>query len=84
MPFGLCYAPATFQRAMTVIFSNYIEDIMEVFMDDFSVYGDSFDKCLENLSKVLKRCEKVNLVLNCEKCHFMVQEGVVLGHTVSS
>jgi hypothetical protein len=57
---------------------------MEVFMDDFSVYGISFDDCLTNLSKILKRCEEVNLVLNWEKCYFMVREGVVLGHLVSS
>jgi hypothetical protein len=44
-------------------------------MDDFSVYGTKFDEYLENLSKVLKRCEEVNLVLNWEKCHFMVQQG---------
>jgi hypothetical protein len=56
---------------------------MEVFMDDFSVYGDSFKSCLANLIKALKRCEEVNLVLNWEKYHFMVQK-VVLGHTVSS
>jgi Reverse transcriptase (RNA-dependent DNA polymerase) len=64
MPFGLCNAPVTFQRAMMVIFSDFIENIMEVFMDDFSVYGDSFESCLANLTKVLKRCEEVNLVLN--------------------
>jgi len=68
---------------MTAIFSDYVEEIMEVFMDDFSVYADSFDDCLHNLSKVLQRCEETNLVLNWEKCHLMVQEGVVLGHTVS-
>ena len=83
VPFGLCNAPATFQRCMTAIFSDYIESIMEVFMDDFSVYGSDFDVCLHNLSKVLKRCEEVNLVLNWEKCHFMVNEGVVLGHLIS-
>lgn len=53
-------------------------------MDDFPVYGDTFNNCLVNLSNVLRRCEEVNLVFNWEKCHFMVQEGVVLGHTVSS
>ncbi|XP_055960233.1 uncharacterized protein LOC126678772 [Mercurialis annua] len=79
MPFGLCNAPATFQRCMTSIFNDMIEDIMEVFMDDFSVFGDSFDKCLVNLERVLKRCEEANLVLNWEKCHFMVEEGIVLG-----
>lgn len=52
-------------------------------MDDFSVYGTNFESCLTNLSKVLKRCEEVNLVLNWEKCHFMVREGVVLGHLIS-
>jgi len=65
---------------MTAIFSDFIENIMEVFIDDFSVYRGTFDLCLENLAKVLYRCEEVNLVLNWEKCHFMVQEEVVLGH----
>ena len=63
-------------------FSDLIENIMEVFMDDFSVYGMSFDECLENLDKVLKRCEDTHLVLNWEKCHFTVREGIVLGHSV--
>jgi len=84
MPFGLCNAPATFQRCMMAIFSDFIEDIMEVFMDDFFVYGTTFDHCLKNLSKVLQSCEDMNLVLNWEKCHFMVQEGVILGHIVSN
>ena len=56
---------------------------MEVFMDDFSVFGSSFDNCLTNLDLMLARCEKTNLVLNWEKCHFMVKEGIVLGHKVS-
>ena len=56
---------------------------MEVFMDDFSIYGTYFDNCLHNLDKVLQRCEETNLVLNWEKCHFMVNEGIVLGHKVS-
>ena len=54
MSFGLCNAPASFQRCMMAIFSDLIEDIMEVFMDDFSVYGTSFEHCLENLDRVLK------------------------------
>ncbi|GJT46481.1 reverse transcriptase domain-containing protein [Tanacetum coccineum] len=70
MPFGLCNAPTTFQRCMTAIFHELIEDSMEVFMDDFSVFGSSFDHCLKNLEKMLKRCEETNLVLNWEKCHF--------------
>nr|GEW63095.1 reverse transcriptase domain-containing protein [Tanacetum cinerariifolium] len=55
---------------------------MEVFMDDFSVFGDSFSSCLTNLDKMLKRCEETNLVLNWEKCHFMCREGIVLGHKI--
>ncbi|RDY13901.1 Retrovirus-related Pol polyprotein from transposon 17.6, partial [Mucuna pruriens] len=82
MPFGLCNAPSTFQRCMTSIFSDLLQDCMKVFMDDFTVYADSFEACLSNLSKVLKRCIDTNLVLNFEKCHFMVAEGIVLGHLV--
>ncbi|KAI3670940.1 hypothetical protein L1987_87585 [Smallanthus sonchifolius] len=82
-PFGLCNAPATFQRCMVAIFHDMIEDSMEVFMDDFSVFGSSFDRCLGNLERMLARCEEANLVLNLEKCHFMVKEGNVLGHKVS-
>ena len=84
MPFGLCNAPATFQCCMMAIFSDMVGDIIEIFMDDFSVFSTSFDHCLHNLVLVLQRCEDKNLVLNWEKCHFMVQEGIVFGHRVSS
>ncbi|XP_024024961.1 uncharacterized protein LOC112092618 [Morus notabilis] len=84
MPFGLCNAPATFQRCMMSIVTDMVEKSLEVFMDDFSVFGDSFGDCLTNLERVLMRCEETNLVLNWEKCHFMVQEGIVLGHKVSN
>nr|GEW09185.1 reverse transcriptase domain-containing protein [Tanacetum cinerariifolium] len=60
-----------------------IDETMEVFMDDFLVFGDSFSSCLSHLDKMLKRCENTNLVLNFEKCHFMVIEGIVLGHKIS-
>ncbi|GJZ85416.1 reverse transcriptase domain-containing protein [Tanacetum coccineum] len=79
MPFGLCNAPGTFQRCMMAIFHDMIEKTMEVFMDDFSVFGDSFSTCLTHLEKMLKRCEDTNLSLNWEKSHFMVKEGIVLG-----
>jgi hypothetical protein len=82
MSFGLCNALASFQRCMMSIFSDMIEEIMEVFMDNFSVYGKTFDDGLENLDKVLQRCEEKHLVLNWEKCHFMVREGIVLGHLI--
>nr|GEW78134.1 DNA-directed DNA polymerase [Tanacetum cinerariifolium] len=74
---------ATFQRYMTAIFHELIDNSIEVFMDDFSVFGSSFDHCLKNLEKMLKRCEETNLVLNWEKFHFMVKEGIVLDHKVS-
>ncbi|GJZ74286.1 reverse transcriptase domain-containing protein [Tanacetum coccineum] len=83
MPFGLCNAPGTFQRCMMAIFHDMIEKTMEVFMDDFSVFGSSFSTCLTNLEKMLKRCEDTNLALNWEKSHFMVKEGIVLGHKIS-
>jgi len=84
MPFGLCNAPATFQRCMLSIFSDMVECFLEIFMDDFSVFGDLFDDCLTNLEKVLNRCEEKNLVLNWKKCHFMVTNDIVLGHIGSS
>jgi hypothetical protein len=64
MPFRLYNAPAIFQRCMLSIFSDMVERFIEIFMDDFSVFGDSFDDCLTNLEKVLSRCEEKNLVLN--------------------
>ena len=67
---------------MMTIFSNYLEQLVEIFMDDFSIFGNSFDACLSNLERVLKRCKDTNLVLNGEKYHFMVNEGIVLGHKV--
>ena len=61
-----------------------VEKFIEVFTDDFSVFGSSFDNCLENLQKVLKRYEEKNLVLNWEKCHFMATRGIVIGHIISA
>ncbi|XP_042045409.1 uncharacterized protein LOC121791599 [Salvia splendens] len=84
MPFGLCNAPGTFQRCMMSIFSYLLEDCIEIFMDDFTIYGDDFDQGLHSLNKVLERCRQKDLVLNFEKCNFMVTEGIVLGHIVSS
>ena len=60
-----------------------VEDIIEIFMGDFSVFGASFDECLKNLSLLLQRCEETSLVLNWEKCHFMVKSGIVLIHVIS-
>nr|GFC39447.1 reverse transcriptase domain-containing protein [Tanacetum cinerariifolium] len=83
MPFGLCNAPGTFQRCMLAIFHDMVEKTMEVFMDDILVFGNSFENCLSRLDKMLQRCEDTNLSLNWEKSHFMVKEGIVLGHMIS-
>nr|GEZ57218.1 DNA-directed DNA polymerase [Tanacetum cinerariifolium] len=83
MPFGLCNAPGTFQRCMMEIFHDMIKKTIEVFMDDFSVFENSFQSCLSHLERMLKRCEDTNICLNWEKSHFMVKEGIVLGHKIS-
>nr|GEZ80459.1 DNA-directed DNA polymerase [Tanacetum cinerariifolium] len=80
---GLCNAPGTFQRCMMAIFHDMIEKTMEVFMDDFSVFGNSFQTYLSHLERMLKRCEDTNLCLSWEKSHFMVKEGIVRGNKIS-
>ena len=84
VPFDLCNALATFKRCMLSIFSDMVELIMEVYMDDITVYGGDFEECLTNLEAVLQRRIEKNLVLNWEKFHFMVNKGIVLGHVISS
>ncbi|GJU04677.1 reverse transcriptase domain-containing protein [Tanacetum coccineum] len=83
MPFGLYNAPGTFQRCMMAIFHDMIEKTMEVFMNDFLVFRNSFENCLSHVDKMLQRCEDTNVCLNWEKSHFMVKEGIVLGHKIS-
>ncbi|RVW82824.1 Retrovirus-related Pol polyprotein from transposon 17.6 [Vitis vinifera] len=68
---------------MLSISSDMVERIMEVFMDDITIYGSSYEECLLHLEAVLQRCIEKDLVLNWEKCHFMVQQGIVLGHIIS-
>nr|GEV37676.1 retrovirus-related Pol polyprotein from transposon opus [Tanacetum cinerariifolium] len=81
--FGLCNTPSTFQRCMTAIFHDMVEEFMEVFMDAFSMFGNSFNFFLANLDRMLAICKETNLLLNWEKCYFMVKEGIVLGHKIS-
>ncbi|GJW82067.1 reverse transcriptase domain-containing protein [Tanacetum coccineum] len=85
MPFGLLQLqPGSFQGVfMMAIFHDMIEKTMKVFMDDFSVFGNSFGNCLSRVDKMLQRCEDTNLCLNWKKSHFMVKEGIVLGHKIS-
>ncbi|GJW10867.1 reverse transcriptase domain-containing protein [Tanacetum coccineum] len=70
-------------KCMMAIFHDMIKKMMEVFMDDFSIFGNSFENCLSRVDKMLQRCEDTNLCLNWEKSHFMVKEGIVLGHKIS-
>ena len=65
------------------MFLDLVEEATETFMDDFSIYGSNFEKCLENLETILQRCQDKNLALSWEKCSFMVTEGIVLGHKIS-
>ena len=74
MPFGLCNAPATFQRCMMSIFSDFLGDSLEVFMDDFSIFGNDFESFLAHLTKILEVCVRKRLLISWEKSHFMVRE----------
>ena len=66
------------------IFSDLLNDCLKIFMDDFTPYGDAFEKALTNLEKVLERCEQTNVSLSTEKLHMMMTEGIVLGHFIST
>ena len=83
MPFSICTTPSTFQRYMVSIFYDMIERFLDIFMDDFFIFGSTFSMCLHHLRLVLKRCKEKHLVFNWEKCQFMIKEGVVLGHVIS-
>ena len=84
LPFGLCNAPATFQREILSIFVDLINEGLEVYMDDFTPYGDDFEPALENLEKLLQRCIDTRLFLSNEKCLMMMTEGIILGHYISA
>nr|GFA86007.1 reverse transcriptase domain-containing protein [Tanacetum cinerariifolium] len=83
--FNISFADALIlvPKCRMAIFHDMIEKMVEVFMDDFSVFGNSFKTCLSYFEKILKRCEDTNLCLNWEKSHFMVKEGIVLGYKIS-
>ena len=83
LPFGLCNAPATFQRVVLGIVSDLIHDCVEVYMNDFIVYGNTFEETLENLEKVLKRCKETNPSLSHEKFFMMFMKGIVFGYHIS-
>lgn len=83
MPFGLCNAPATFQRMMTTIFQNDLRKFLEIFIDDFCVFG-SRDQHLNHLQQTFDKCREAQLSLHLEKCFFFMTSGILLGHRVSS
>jgi len=83
MPFGLCNVLTTFQRCMLSHFSDMVERFLQIFLDNFSIYGDSFTQCLHYLELVLQHCAEKNLTLNWEKCHFMVRHRIILSHEIS-
>ena len=68
---------------MTEIFSDFLDDSLEVFMEDFSAFRNNFESCLAHLTKILEVCVKKRLVLSWEKSHFMVRKRVVLRHIIS-
>ena len=84
LPFGLCNAPATFQRVVLSIFADLINDGLEVYMDDFTPYGEDFDPTLDTLEKVLQSCIATKLCLSHEKCYMMMTEGLILRHYISA
>jgi len=83
LPFGLCNAPTTFQRAVLSIFTELVHDVVEIYMDDFTCYGYDFQEALSNLGKVLHKCIGMNLCLSPEKCEFLMAAGTALGHSIS-
>jgi len=83
LPFGLCNALANFQREILGIFFDLLNDCLEIFMDNFTPYGDVFEASLANLEKVLECCVQINVALSTEKCHTLMTEGIMLGHYIS-
>eukprot|EP00253_Pinus_taeda_P003321 PITA_03321 len=84
LPFRLCNAPATFERAILNIFADLINEGLEVYMDDFTPYGDVFELALQTLEKVLERCIATRICLSHKKFHMMMIEALILGHYISA
>jgi hypothetical protein len=82
LPFGLCNSSTTFQGDFLAIFSYLTHDYVEVYMDEFTVYGDDFQQALGNLDKVLIRFRETNLSLGHKKSIIMLTKGIVLGHHI--
>jgi hypothetical protein len=81
MPLGLCNAPANFYKAMTIIFREFLQAFIEIFIDDFGVYRTKDH--LKHLRKTFERCKEVGLSLQLEKCFTAMTKGILLGHKIS-
>jgi len=84
MPFGLCNAPATFERVMEQVLQEFISKICLVYLDDVIIFGKTFEEMIWNLKKVLSRLREVNLKVNPKKCILFRQKVKYLGHVISS
>lgn len=84
MPFGLCNAPATFERLMEIVLAGLNWQICLIYLDDIIVHGRTFDEMLVNLDKVFSRLQKAGLKLKARKCHLFAQEVENLGHIISA
>ena len=84
LPFSLCNAPATFQRAILKIFLDLINEGLKVYMDDFTPYGDDFELALDTLENVLQRCIATRIYLSHENCYMMMTKGLILNHYISA
>jgi hypothetical protein len=82
MPFGLKNGPPTYQRAITKAFREYLDNFMKIFLDDITVYSD-MESHLQNLRLCFQKCKGSSIILNLEKCAFMVFFGMILGFIVS-
>ena len=83
-PFGPCNSLATFQRVVWSIFLDFVHDKMEIYMDDFTPYGETFEQALINLDKALQRYIEMNLFLSNKKCLLLCDQGIILGHHIST
>ncbi|GBM88894.1 Retrovirus-related Pol polyprotein from transposon 17.6 [Araneus ventricosus] len=84
MPFGLCNAPATFERLMETVLRGQTSEDCLVYLDDFIIVGRTFEEHLNNLRKVFQRLQKANLKLSLKKCRFFQKEVAYLGHVISA
>ncbi|GBM45502.1 Retrovirus-related Pol polyprotein from transposon 297 [Araneus ventricosus] len=84
MPFGLCKAPATFERLMETVLHGLSSEAYLVYLDDIIIVGRTFEEHLNNLRKVFQRLQKANLKLNPKKCRFFQREVAYLGHVISA